>query len=54
MSVSKNAFESKAAIPAAKYVEVQAVDSHHNVMRTSSVVRGLLTRRSPACQPPRH
>ena len=39
MSVSKNAFESKAVIPAAKYVEVQAVDSHHNVMRTSRVVR---------------
>ena len=39
MSVSKNSFESKAAIPAAKYVQVQAVDSHHNPIRSSSVVR---------------
>jgi arylsulfotransferase ASST len=38
MSVSKNAFESKAVIPAAKYIEVQAVDAHHNAIRSSSVV----------------
>ena len=36
-SVSKNAFESKAVIPAAKYVQVQAVDAHHNVIRRSPV-----------------
>jgi hypothetical protein len=38
MSVSKNGFESEAAIPAAKYVQVQAVDAHHNVIRSSPVV----------------
>ena len=36
-SVPKNGFESKAAIPAAKYVQVQAVDTHHNVIRSSPV-----------------
>ena len=38
MSVSKSGFESKAEIPAAKYVEVQAVGARHNVLSTSSVV----------------
>jgi hypothetical protein len=36
-SVSKHGFESEAAIPAAKYVQVQAVDAHHNVIRSSPV-----------------
>jgi hypothetical protein len=39
MSVSKRNFEAKASIPAAKYVQVQAVDSHHDPIRSSSVVR---------------
>jgi hypothetical protein len=39
MSVSKRSFEAKASIPAAKYVQVQAVDSHHDPIRSSSVVR---------------
>jgi hypothetical protein len=39
MSVSKHNFESKAAIPAASYVQVQAVDAHHNVLRSSSVTK---------------
>jgi hypothetical protein len=38
-SVSKHGwFESKATIPAAKYVQVQAMDSHHNLIRNSPVV----------------
>jgi hypothetical protein len=39
MSVSKTNFESKAAIPAAGYVQVQAMDAHHSVIRSSSVTR---------------
>jgi hypothetical protein len=39
MSVSKRGFESKAAIPAAAYVQVQAVDAHHDVIRSSSVIK---------------
>jgi hypothetical protein len=38
MSVSRSGFESKAAIPATKYVMVQAVNAHHDVIRSSSVV----------------
>ncbi len=36
-SVSKHDFESKAVIPAAKYVMVQAVNAHHDVIRSSPV-----------------
>jgi hypothetical protein len=39
MSVSKKNFESKAVIPAASYVQVQALDSHHTVLRSSAVIR---------------
>jgi hypothetical protein len=35
-TVTKTNFESKATIPASKYVEVQALDSHGNVLRSSS------------------
>jgi hypothetical protein len=38
MSVSKHTFESRAVIPAARYVQVQAVDAHHTVIRSSSII----------------
>jgi hypothetical protein len=37
-TVARTNFESKAAIPASKYVEVQALDSHGTVLRSSSPV----------------
>jgi hypothetical protein len=39
-SVSKQNFESKATIPAAGYIQVQAMDAHHDVIRSSSVIAG--------------